>query len=251
MKTLLATTAIAAMMTVGAQAATMSGSTGGTFTGVVNGHNVGTSANTAIWPDDNSWLVCWIGPNCKRSTDQSSLEITEVGFSENVTAPGTVAVGEIIWHNAASLSGSAGWWPDTYPGTDSSFSLSANMSIDYAQPTDLPATSQGLSFAIDNTTNPPGDAISSLIFSDLNYGSILPLDLGEGLTVTGYSFELVDGTYSTFDPESGIWTLQEDRSAALRIVANVDVAPVPVPAAGLMLLGGLGGLAALRRKKKS
>jgi hypothetical protein len=32
---------------------------------------------------------------------------------------------------------------------------------------------------------------------------------------------------------------------------NVEVAPVPVPAAGLMLVAGLGGLAALKRRKKA
>lgn len=33
-------------------------------------------------------------------------------------------------------------------------------------------------------------------------------------------------------------------------LAGIGIAPVPVPAAGLMLLGGLGGLAALRRRRK-
>ncbi|MFN0113894.1 MAG: VPLPA-CTERM sorting domain-containing protein [Paracoccaceae bacterium] len=33
------------------------------------------------------------------------------------------------------------------------------------------------------------------------------------------------------------------------LVARVDVAPVPVPAAGLLLLGALGGLAVLRRRQ--
>ena len=35
------------------------------------------------------------------------------------------------------------------------------------------------------------------------------------------------------------------------LIDNVSVSPVPVPAAGLMLLGGLGGLAALRRRKRA
>ncbi len=34
-------------------------------------------------------------------------------------------------------------------------------------------------------------------------------------------------------------------------LAGVGIAPVPVPAAGLLLAGGLGGLAALRRRKKA
>jgi hypothetical protein len=34
------------------------------------------------------------------------------------------------------------------------------------------------------------------------------------------------------------------------LVARVDVAPVPVPAAGLLLVGALGGLAALRRRHR-
>jgi hypothetical protein len=35
------------------------------------------------------------------------------------------------------------------------------------------------------------------------------------------------------------------------LVVRVDVAPVPLPAGGLLLIGALGGLAALRRRKKA
>ncbi len=34
-------------------------------------------------------------------------------------------------------------------------------------------------------------------------------------------------------------------------LAGIQVAPVPIPAAGLLLMGGLGGLAALRRRRKA
>lgn len=43
----------------------------------------------------------------------------------------------------------------------------------------------------------------------------------------------------------------DSRGFADGALAGVGIAPVPVPAAGLMLLGALGGIAALRRRKQA
>lgn len=64
----------------------------------------------------------------------------------------------------------------------------------------------------------------------------------------------IDGFYDGVPPGgvfSPTFISQEGGNNQRQIVASFTVSPIPLPAAGWLLLGGLGGLAALRRKKKA
>lgn len=79
------------------------------------------------------------------------------------------------------------------------------------------------------------------IFNDTaSSGSINPGSVATNLTFD--SIRLVDVTREVY-PDSTSFDGYD--------VAQISVAAVPLPAAGLMLMGGLGGLAALRRRKKA
>jgi hypothetical protein len=71
-------------------------------------------------------------------------------------------------------------------------------------------------------------------------GAPIPTPIGVGQKVTSFSIRasgvlFADGWFGNDD-----FTLK-----------GATVAPVPLPAAGLLLVGGIGGLAALRRKRKA
>jgi hypothetical protein len=246
MKHILTATLLLVAGAVGAQAATLSGDTTGAFTGSQNAFNVDDGGRIARWPDDN----CGVFIGC---TGQSTLTFVINGgdgdfdFSHNVTTSGSFAVGEITWFNAASRQGGA----IGFPGTDTMFSLIADMTIDYLSPTDLAPSTQEVTLAISNTANPPGDVITSsaLQLGGLTYNQALPLNLGSNLILSGYSLFLKPNEDSTYNPATGVWTLRENKSATLEIRANVNV--VPLPAAAWMLLAGVGGLAAVARRRKT
>ncbi len=67
--------------------------------------------------------------------------------------------------------------------------------------------------------------------------------LKSGNQFAAYLFE--DGFEGTLE----FWTANE-HGLSNYVVVGRDMAPVPLPAAGFLLLGGLGGLAMMRRRSK-
>ncbi len=90
-----------------------------------------------------------------------------------------------------------------------------------------------------------------LVFSTLGGGGVSPCTISNGATFggtcqVGFSsiFNSGGSTYAMFGDGLGDSDLDD-------IVFRVDVSQVPVPAAGFLLVGGLGAMAALRRRKKA
>ncbi|MDG4647585.1 VPLPA-CTERM sorting domain-containing protein [Roseibacterium sp. SDUM158017] len=90
----------------------------------------------------------------------------------------------------------------------------------------------------------------------LTYGSQVTIRDEAGNVVTdplAFSTGDGDGYFAFFDPAIGPFTrlvFSSDAEGQTRI-DNINASPVPLPAAGWMLFGALGGLAALRRRRKA
>lgn len=109
----------------------------------------------------------------------------------------------------------------------------------------------------------------SFYMSGNNAGNptIKTMDVTAGGTTTGYSFDDTGGgaatgvwEFNTFDFVAGLTTERLTFASttngnffgpALDNVSISQLAPVPLPAGGLLLIGGLAGLGALRRTRKT
>lgn len=246
---------VAASMATGASAATLTGSSSGEFTdtngegftctstsfffGCIGGVE-GASIDTSVlqWPGDTTGFA-------NDNPAKSSLTIEETNFNVDPVPLGTddYLVGELTWFNASS------------PGniTPDEFTAEATINLLFTSPTGE-SGSQAVSFDITNTGNPNGDDVA-LSLGAFDFGFVTPFSLGGGLTLNGFSTGLT--SCSSADPldctlNGSDWFLDEGKTSKLGIYANISaVAPIPLPAAGWLMIAGLGGLAALRRRRKA
>jgi hypothetical protein len=68
--------------------------------------------------------------------------------------------------------------------------------------------------------------------------------------LTDFAFDFADISTIGIDWSASIFDVESGRKT-VRLTASSTVTPVPLPASGVLLLGGLAGLAALRRRKRA
>ncbi|MEK6205761.1 MAG: VPLPA-CTERM sorting domain-containing protein, partial [Amylibacter sp.] len=88
--------------------------------------------------------------------------------------------------------------------------------------------------------------VAGLIFTDVNHNPVVGTNM---LTINGGDYTFAAASAAVFFTDS--LTFGYGTSLGQDYYVNGLTATIPVPAAGFLLLGGLGGLAALRRRRKA
>lgn len=201
------------------------------------------------------------------STGAASSSLSIIASSGDVVvASGTqeyVQFGSISWTNMSVFNAGGVW--DTLLSFSGSFGHQgfgsvpglASLSINVDN-TEDPSTTPG-------NNNQTGDDPDIITFLTLDLGGLsgTPIDLGGGMSLLGFSVQLLNagqcGTANAGTTGStlvgDVWENCEGNTSVIGLFAKVGYdappAPIPLPAAGFLLLGGLGALAAVRRRRKA
>lgn len=230
-----------------AQAATVSGNFGGTIDAPSNATGI---VATVVGTNSLAWGTPKHSESNVVGGNSSSLTVNNASFERTNFTAGKILFGTIIWNNQSNWRTGGNW--------DSN----VNLSIDFNAPTVLAQLSQSVGFSVRNTpdatrdtanneiTGLNPDVISSMILSSTAFG--VPINLGDGLKLTSVFFDLeyagTKTTISSFNSATGEWINREGGTSTIGVYGNISA--VPLPAGLWLLLGGLGGLAAVRRRAK-
>lgn len=173
-----------------------------------------------------------------------------VGFNEFVV-PG----GELEFHNFVSrptftVNGNARL-TFTEVGAESGFNnMFSFAGLAFSESGELPSSGSFADGETGTVTVASGSNLGGMTFSSPNGYSATPYGtnsydfgvfyLGDGTSLTSF--------FIAYDDMPGLAPNDDNHDD---YIIRVDVAPVPIPAAGFLLVGALGGLAALRRRKKA
>ena len=245
---ILAITATAALIasTSGAFAATFSGSFGGEWTQsyLFNGQDEADyDANNQFSISPDGKTASW-GNTADNA--YSTLTIVDDAFSYDILG-GTqdYDVAKFTWFNGA------------WNNFDNYFELWGDLDLDIDQPNPIAPDGDGIDtigFKVRTTSNSAtvsDDGATLVSFSDFRLDLSEGIELADGITLTEFVLRVegVDAGLSGTE-----WSNGEGETAHLYIAARITndnlPPPVPLPAAGWMLLAGVGGMAAMKRRKK-
>jgi hypothetical protein len=235
-KFLIAAAFCAVALPSAAMAATITGTSGGSFSNLSSCDDSGQTqdcriVNTAANGTDTQ--VQWGSTNSQNFNNPSTLTADDLSISAVTNATG-VKIGELTWFNSATRS----------EDDLASFNVTYTLSIAFTSPNNS-SDSQVFNLTITNPINPPGDVISSFTLAELS-GLSFTLN---GVTVSNLRYS-ADGDTSLCSGGTS-WCNPEEGTGNLYILADFTSTAVPEPLTLSLFGAGLAGAAVIRRRRKA